>query len=192
EPELELAFFSERLLAFGVDLALAVCGYFLSMKVVFPHDGLWANPHVLPWTGLWTGIFVAYEAYANADGRASWGKSFVGIRVADLEGRPLDLRRSALRSALYLVSSLTYAGFLYALFDPRVQAVHDKLAKTLVVQEEPHAGRPWVVGAAWSVAAILFAHWVWVFVVGDVYYRVKTVANAYNGLRSVATLERQY
>ena len=192
DQELDLAFFSERVLAFGVDLGLAIVGYFLTLKVVFPHYSVSLNPHAYAWIWLWAAIFIAYQAYANAEGRSSWGKALVGIHVADAEGRPLTLGRSALRSVSYILSCFLYLGFLWPLFNRRLQAWHDLIAKTVVVQDEPRPGRPLVAAAAWVIVGLVGAHFVWTYVLSGPYYRVRTVANAYKGLDHVAALERDY
>lgn len=190
--ELGLALYSERVLAFGIDLTLALLGYFLTMKVAWPQYGLLTNPHCYNWSLLWVGVFLVYQAVANAQGRSSWGKALVGIRVCDLEGRPLSLGRSFLRTFGYLLSSLFYLGFLWPMLNRRVQGWHDLLAKSVVAQTEERGGRPLVVAGAWTVAGIVVAHWVWVFVLSSPYYRLKTVASAYRGLESVALVERDY
>ena len=190
--DLELAFFSERVLAFGIDLALAIVGYFLTLKVVFPRYSVSLNPHGYAWIWLWAAIFIAYQAYANAEGRSSWGKALVGIHVADMEGQPLTLGRSALRSVGYLLSGVFYLGFVWPLFNRRLQGWHDLIAKTVVVQDEPRAGRPLVAAGAWAIVAVIAAHAVWTYVLSGPYYRVRTVANAYKGLDNVAALERRY
>lgn len=192
QPDLDLAYFSERAMAFGIDLTLAVVGYFLSMKVAFPYHGMLTNPHALEWSLAWIAIFVGYTAVANAEGRRSWGKALVGIHVCDLEGRPLPLGASFLRSTGYLFSSVLYLGFLWPLFDAKVQSWHDKLAGSLVVQDEARAGRPTMVAGAWAVAGVVIMHWVWVFVLSTPYYRLQTVAHARSGLETVAKLEKDY
>ncbi|MCX5789553.1 MAG: RDD family protein [Elusimicrobia bacterium] len=192
EQELDFAFFSERVLAFGVDLALAVVGYLLTLKVVFPRYSVSLNPHAYAWTWLWAAVFIAYQAYTNAEGRRSWGKALVGIHVADLQGQPLTLGRSALRSVCYILSCVFYLGFLWPLFNRRLQGWHDLIARTVVMQDESRAGRPLVAAAAWAIVAVIAAHSVWTYVLSGPYYRVRTVANAYKGLENVASLEREY
>lgn len=191
-PELDLAYYSERALAFGIDVSLAVLGYLLTLKVAFPQHDVLLNPHAVAWSWLWIGLFIVYQAFANAHGRTSWGKALMGIRVCDLEGKPLSLGQSSARSAGYLVSGVSYLGFVWPLFNQRVQAWHDLLAKTLVVQKESRAGRPLVVAGAWAVVAVVLTHWAWVFVLSGPYYRVRTIANAHAGLDILADLERRY
>ena len=192
QEELPLAYYSERVLAFGVDLGLAVLGYLLTLKVAFPRYAVSLNPHALAWTCLWAALFIAYQAFANAEGRRSWGKALLGIHVCDLEGGPLSLGRSFLRSACYLASGVFYMGFVWPLFNRRLQAWHDLFARTVVVQDEEREGRPLVAAGAWLVAGVVMAHAAWVLVLSSPYYRVRTVANAHQGLQNLAVLERMY
>ena len=68
---------------------------------------------------------------------ATPGKLAVGIRIVDAStGGPAPLGRLALRLLCYLVSALPlYLGFLWIAADRRKQGWHDKIAKTLVIQE---------------------------------------------------------
>jgi uncharacterized RDD family membrane protein YckC len=67
--------------------------------------------------------------------QASLGKMVVGIRVTDLDGHRLSLWRSAGRSAMrYLTSALFPPLLLVAALTRRRQAIHDLIARTLVVR----------------------------------------------------------
>lgn len=85
---------------------------------------------------------VAYVLGYWVDGQATPGKIAVRARIVDARtgGRP-GAGRFALRYAGYLVSALPLGlGFLWAAFDQRKQAWHDKLARTVVVhtpEDEP-------------------------------------------------------
>ena len=69
---------------------------------------------------------------------ATPGKIALGLQIVDAEGggRP-GLGRLALRFLGYFVSAFPlYIGFLWAAFDRRGQAWHDKIARTLVINAE--------------------------------------------------------
>jgi uncharacterized RDD family membrane protein YckC len=68
---------------------------------------------------------------------ATPGKLAAGIRIVDARtGGPAPLGRLALRLLCYLVSALPlYLGFLWIAVDRRKQGWHDKIARTLVIQE---------------------------------------------------------
>ena len=73
------------------------------------------------------------------------GKFLLELRVCDARtgGRP-DAVQSILRYVGYIVSALPLGlGFVWIAFDPRRQALHDKLARTrVVVVEEPILAPP--------------------------------------------------
>ncbi|HEX9399627.1 MAG TPA: RDD family protein [Anaeromyxobacter sp.] len=76
-----------------------------------------------------------YATLAHALGGATLGKRLVGIRVVGPDGAPPSPARSAIRSALALLSAgLLGLGFLLALFTRTGRALHDLLARTWVVK----------------------------------------------------------
>lgn len=64
------------------------------------------------------------------------GKMAVGIRVVDRKGEVPDLGQAALREIMgKFISGFFFAlGYIWALFDPRRQSWHDKIADTYVVR----------------------------------------------------------
>jgi uncharacterized RDD family membrane protein YckC len=82
------------------------------------------------------GIVVGYFAIPEGSrARASLGKRLLSIEVVDLNGRQLSRWRSTLRAVAKLVVMIFYGiGFLWAFTNPRRQAVHDLLARTMVVR----------------------------------------------------------
>lgn len=75
-----------------------------------------------------------YHAYFVSSAKmATPGKRLCGLYVTDLEGRRLGFGKALWRNAAALFSYLTlYIGFFMAGFTERKQALHDKLAGTLV------------------------------------------------------------
>jgi uncharacterized RDD family membrane protein YckC len=82
-----------------------------------------------------------YHAYFVSSARmATPGKRLCGLYVTDLEGRRLGFGRALWRNVAALFSYLTlYIGFFMAGFTERKQALHDKLAGTLV-HRQPSGG----------------------------------------------------
>jgi uncharacterized RDD family membrane protein YckC len=72
------------------------------------------------------------------------GKWVLGLRIVAAEdGGPVPIGRLVLRYVGYLVSSIPLGlGFLWALWDARGQAWHDKMARTLVVRDLPPGAVP--------------------------------------------------
>ncbi|HHH19442.1 MAG TPA: RDD family protein [Campylobacterales bacterium] len=63
------------------------------------------------------------------------GKMMMGIRVVEMEtGRNPRFEVAFLRASFRIVSDMVfYVGYIIAFFNPLVQTLHDKIAKTLVV-----------------------------------------------------------
>ncbi len=66
----------------------------------------------------------------------SLGKTFIGLRVERLDGKPLDYKTVILRHLIgYPLSVLCLGlGILWMIWDSKQQGWHDKLAKTIVVK----------------------------------------------------------
>ncbi|MGD8855688.1 MAG: RDD family protein [Chloroflexota bacterium] len=74
------------------------------------------------------------------------GKSFVGLRVVSVDGRPLRGRQALRRLVGYWLSALPlFAGFLWVLIDDERRGWHDRFAGTQVVYAwEARMGRRFV------------------------------------------------
>lgn len=70
---------------------------------------------------------------------ATPGKLLLGCQVVDARtGAPLGTRQAILRYLAYFVSTLPLGlGFLWIAWDKRKQGFHDKIAKTVVILEDP-------------------------------------------------------
>ncbi|WP_250502286.1 RDD family protein [Caballeronia sp. AZ7_KS35] len=69
--------------------------------------------------------------------RTSPGKHVVRLRMVDADsGHAMSTKQAVLRTAGYLVTFATFgAGFAWVLFNPKRQALHDRLANTVVVTD---------------------------------------------------------
>jgi uncharacterized RDD family membrane protein YckC len=75
------------------------------------------------------------------------GKSVMGVRIVRTDGQRIRLGAALRRWLGYWLSSILFLGFLLSLVDNKRQALHDKLAGTLVVYTWPEGpglagGRP--------------------------------------------------
>ena len=70
------------------------------------------------------------------------GKRALHLRIVDADtGKPMTMRQAGLRTLGYLLSFATCgAGFLWVLFNPRKQALHDRIANTVVIEDGAHEG----------------------------------------------------
>lgn len=66
----------------------------------------------------------------------SFGKRFIGLRVIRVDGQPMDYKTAVVRLLGYFVSLFVFGlGFVWMLWDDQQRGWHDKLAKTLVIQD---------------------------------------------------------
>lgn len=194
EQDRDLAGFSDRVVAFSLDILLFMAGYALTLKLFFAQYPLLVNPHAGSWSVLWTALFLVYQAFSSCEGRRSLGKALLGIRVVTLDREPLGLGAAILRSATYLVSSILNLGFLWALFNPTAQCWHDMVVGSVVVQDEPKGPglRLLVRAVATACLVVVAGQWYWHAVLSSRYKRVMDVAYAQVGLKEISTLERLY
>src|SRR5438552_3939789 len=113
--------------------------------------------------------------------QATFGKSLLGMKVADSDGQRLSLGRSLARELAKYVSAIPMGlGFLLAAFTGRKQALHDMIASTTVLREsQGHVLVALVVGLFGWIAPIAL-----VFVVG-----VGLIAGMMGGLATGMMLE---
>jgi uncharacterized RDD family membrane protein YckC len=77
---------------------------------------------------------------------AAWGtspgKRALDLRIVDADtGKRMTGMQAGLRTLGYLLSFATCgAGFLWVLFNPQKQALHDRIANTVVIDSRPENG----------------------------------------------------
>ncbi|MCX6052808.1 MAG: RDD family protein [Campylobacterales bacterium] len=78
---------------------------------------------------------IVYQAFFTMQYGATLGKIAMKIRVIEIRTLQKPSVVSALNRAIFRIISETffYLGFLWGMLDPSRQALHDKTAKTLVV-----------------------------------------------------------
>ncbi len=78
---------------------------------------------------------IVYQAFFTMQYGATLGKIAMKIRVIEIRTLQKPSVVSALNRAIFRIISETffYLGFLWGMLDPARQALHDKTAKTLVV-----------------------------------------------------------
>lgn len=77
-----------------------------------------------------------YALQESSYKQATIGKQAVGLIVTDLSGEPITFRKATIRYFSHLISSLTLGiGYIMAAFTQRKQALHDKIAGTLVLKK---------------------------------------------------------
>ncbi|MFQ3594266.1 MAG: RDD family protein [Gemmataceae bacterium] len=88
-------------------------------------------------------IFITWLYFAGMESsslQATLGKMAVGLRVTDLEGRPIGFLQATGRFFGKLLSSLICCiGYIMILTNDQRQGLHDQLAKTYVLEGKPVA-----------------------------------------------------
>lgn len=124
--------FWRRLAAFLIDwMLLGAAEVFLGLVVlVVAPDAL---ARVAPVSAA---IAWAYFALMESSpAQATLGKIALDLKVTDLDGGVITFRRASFRYWFKTLSTLTLGiGWLLAAFSPRRQALHDLLARTVVVR----------------------------------------------------------
>lgn len=81
-------------------------------------------------------IFLGYFIFMEGSKATTIGKMALGLTIIDESGNPITMGKAVPRNLGKIVSSLILMiGYIMAGFDPRKQALHDKLAKTFVVKK---------------------------------------------------------
>ncbi|QYD73274.1 RDD family protein [Paraburkholderia edwinii] len=90
---------------------------------------------LLVWAGLAQCIPIVVTGVMWAVWGTSPGKRATRIRIVDADtGRPMTVKQAMLRTLGYLLTfAICGAGFLWVLFNSRKQALHDRLANTVVI-----------------------------------------------------------
>jgi uncharacterized RDD family membrane protein YckC len=80
-------------------------------------------------------VLVLYAPiFESSELRATLGKYWMGVQVADLSGGRITFRAALIRTFMRLVSGmLLFMGHLLAFFTERRQALHDLVSDTIVV-----------------------------------------------------------
>ena len=82
----------------------------------------------------WPGLVAGYFVFVPAAGGQTIGKGLMGLVVVRLDGAPMDVRTTVLRTIGYAFSLASLGiGFLCAAFPPR-RGLHDYLAGTIVLR----------------------------------------------------------
>jgi len=80
--------------------------------------------------------WVYFAGMESSSNQATLGKMVVGIKVTNLEGEPINFVNATGRYFAKIISAIILLiGYIMAAFTPKKQALHDQLAKTLVVKK---------------------------------------------------------
>lgn len=115
--------------------------YLLGRGLNWPALGRWDDEFDLADAGsadvLTFALWWLYGALCeSSEWQATPGKKALGLKVTDESGQRIDFTRATLRFFCQILSGLLMGiGYLMAAFTARKQALHDMLARTLVVRD---------------------------------------------------------
>lgn len=141
---------------FIIGIGMAVIAFAWTLASGFRSDSGAAN--LLPLILIAVGQ-IYHACFVSSARMATPGKRLCGLYVTDLQGRRLSFGRALARNMAALLSYLTlYIGFIMAGFTERKQALHDKIAGTLVHRQPG--------GSAATAIAIVVAAFILVAIIG--------------------------
>ncbi len=128
-----------RLTAFAID-CVVMLGLYMFLGLVLGLS-IFAHPiSALPMIGFWFygGLFVCawlyFASFESSEWQATVGKRLLGLKVVDLDGERVSFLRATVRYFSKLLSRLIMMiGFLMVLWTKKKQALHDKIASTLII-----------------------------------------------------------
>lgn len=140
EQKLEYAGFWIRFVAAIIDgIVLFVVNMVLSFALLGGAVGMSGSPEgmgamLVVYYLISLGVQVGYYAVMESSARqATLGKMAVGIKVGDENGQRISALNAVGRYLSKIISTLILLiGFIMAAFDARKQALHDKIASTVV------------------------------------------------------------
>lgn len=133
-----LASIGRRFLAMLIDSAiLATCSYvlfnFTLFRITILFDGI--MPLILSW--------LYYALQDSSSYQATIGRRAMDIRLIGDEGEKIDFGRASLRYVSSILSGMILmVGYLMAVFSLRSRALHDRIARTLVVRGQTEVSTP--------------------------------------------------
>lgn len=197
--------FSRRLLAFMLDSLIlwvisiivgAIIGLVIGLTGnASPKQGLII---LLVYPALFLVSLLYYSLQESSAHQATFGKRALGIKVTNLDGKPIGWGRAIGRWFGRILSGLIFCiGYLFTPFTSRKQALHDMLASTLVVDrwaytQHPERQKDSGVAAAVAVVVLILGFVVIVAILAAIaipqyqmYVMRSQVANAYNSAQAV-------
>lgn len=80
--------------------------------------------------------FFYYVYMESSRYQATFGKLALELKVTDENGYPLNFIKALIRNASKIISTLTFfIGYIMAAFTKRKQALHDRIAKAIVIKK---------------------------------------------------------
>jgi len=131
--------FDQRLLASVLDWFMIFCVFvavaFVAVLIV--KDNQIQIIIAFSLLGIMPVVKIIYHIIMESSAKqATYGKQMLRIKVCDMQGERISIRRSIFRNCAKLLSILTlFIGYLFSFFNRQQQCLHDMVAKTLVIKD---------------------------------------------------------
>ncbi len=114
-----------RVAAFFIDILLIAFFFYIFKNFLPQIIGLFWINILFSW--------LYFALFHSSSWKATIGKKIVGIQVVKYDGERIDFKQASLRYFVSLISTTLILPYLSIVFTKRKQAIHDMLAKTVVV-----------------------------------------------------------
>lgn len=81
-------------------------------------------------------FWIYYTCFECSRYQGTPGKILLGLRVADMDGKRIGFWQAAARFLVKNVTLVLFGGFIFAMFTERRQALHDLVARTVVIVKQ--------------------------------------------------------
>lgn len=130
---------TKRFFAFAIDCTVLIVCYVLlglALGISFFSDPITTIPLIGFWFfgGVFCVAWIYHAAFESSKWQGTVGKKLFGLKVVDLEGNRVSFGRATARYYGKLLSRILMIGYLMVLWTKKKQALHDKIASTLVVR----------------------------------------------------------
>ncbi len=136
---MKYANFGHRLVAYMIDgLLLSACGWILGFIFGFGYVSAFGVARGAEVMGNSLAVIAAWLYFAGCESskhQGTIGKRIVGIRVSSQDGGRVTFGKATIRHFSKILSSIILGiGFLMIFFTKKRQALHDKIAHTVVIR----------------------------------------------------------
>ncbi len=125
----------KRSFAFLIDFVITI----IPLLAIMKFTGLYKLNH--EWTGVGINLiqvtlyWLYYSLLQSSNWQSTIGKKVLGLIVTDLNGSKISFQQASIRFLFMFLSILTLGvGFILISFNTKKQALHDKLARTVVLE----------------------------------------------------------
>lgn len=122
-----------RFIAMIIDSVVVCVPFFVVLAILAKISMILAIPFYIAFPII---FWLYYTKMESSEKQATIGKILMKIKVTDENGNRLTETQAATRAAARVLSGFTIVGFLIPFVSETKQALHDVIAKTLVVESE--------------------------------------------------------